>query len=299
MDALPSIENLRCFDAAVRAKTFRAAARMVALSPAALGQRIRQLEEQLGETLFQRTSRSVRLTRAGEALVPAARRCLEDAAACADAVRSDGALAPVELTIGTRLELGMSWLVPAISVLEKRLPHVGINLYFGSGPDLMSRVRAGVLDCAITSSRLPDATLAGQVLHEERYVFVGTPKLLAERPLTRRPQASEHTLLDIDPELPLFRYFRDAPSNRGNLEFGNYRWLGLGAAIKTRVLADAGVAVLPEYMVQRELDRGRLRRLFPNVAPLVDHFRLVHRSDDARERSFSSIAEVLGSLPIR
>ena len=45
---LPSIDSLRCFQAAARLLNFRAAARSVALTPAALGQRIQKLEEQLG-----------------------------------------------------------------------------------------------------------------------------------------------------------------------------------------------------------------------------------------------------------
>ena len=44
----------------------------VALTPAAFGQRIKQLEEQLGTSLFHRTTRSVRLTESGLALLPAA-----------------------------------------------------------------------------------------------------------------------------------------------------------------------------------------------------------------------------------
>jgi len=69
---LPSIESLRCFTAAAKLLNFRAAARSVALTPAAFGQRIKQLEEQLGTSLFHRTTRSVRLTESGLALLPAA-----------------------------------------------------------------------------------------------------------------------------------------------------------------------------------------------------------------------------------
>lgn len=70
--ALPSLDSLRCFAAAARLLNFRAAARTVALTPAALGQRIQKLEEELGAQLFRRTTRSVALTEAGLALLPAA-----------------------------------------------------------------------------------------------------------------------------------------------------------------------------------------------------------------------------------
>ena len=54
---LPSIESLRCFVEAARQLNFRSAARLVGLTPAALGQRIRQLEELWETALFVRTTR--------------------------------------------------------------------------------------------------------------------------------------------------------------------------------------------------------------------------------------------------
>src|SRR5688572_4690423 len=144
---LPSIESLRCFDAAARLLRFRAAARAVALTPAALGQRIRQLEDDLGAKLFERTTRSVRLTAAGLALVPHARACLDAAAACGRAARGEVGPAPVEIVMGTRHELGLSWLTPNLKTLLAAHPTVTVHLYFGSGPDLLLRVRTLEIDC--------------------------------------------------------------------------------------------------------------------------------------------------------
>src|SRR6185295_16400638 len=80
--ALPSIENLRCFLAAARLLSFRKASRSCSLTPAAFGQRIKHLEDELGVPLFQRTTRSVTLTEPGIALVPLAERVLAAAEEC-------------------------------------------------------------------------------------------------------------------------------------------------------------------------------------------------------------------------
>src|SRR3990172_2802761 len=96
-EQLPPLDALRCFGEAARLLNFRAAARSVALTPAALGQRIRQLEEQLGAQLFPRTPRSVVLTEAGLALVPYAQRALAAAADCVRAGRGEVGPAPLEL----------------------------------------------------------------------------------------------------------------------------------------------------------------------------------------------------------
>lgn len=298
MDTLPSVDNLLCFDAAARTLNFRAAARAVALTPAAFGQRIKQLESQLGVRLFERTTRSVRLTAAGLALMPSARTVLDDLRRCSRVVRGEEAPPRVEITLGTRFELGLSWVLPALETLEHAHPHVHLHLYFGSGLDLLRRLRAFEIDCAITSTRVVDPAFDAIALHEERYVFVGASRHLDRVPLTRTAHGERHTLLDIGPELALFRYAKDAPGFPEGLRFAAHRWLGIGAAIRHVVLAGGGVAVLPLYMVEDDLKKGRMRRIFPKLLLLHDSFRLLHRRDDPRVGEFEAMAGTLRTRPI-
>lgn len=296
--APPSIENLRCFEAAARLLNFRAAARAVALTPAAFGQRIRQLEEGLGVRLFERSTRAVRLTERGLALLPAARACLAAAEGCVAAARSEGP-APIEMVLGTRFELGMSWIVPLLDRIAADHPHVTLDLFFGSGPELLARLRGLTLDAVITSARVRGAAFEALNLHRESYVFVGAPGLLARRPLARAEDAGGHTLLDVDDELPLFRYFAEAPGAPGPLHFGAVRYLGLGAAVRARALGGHGVAVLPRYLVEEDLAGGRLAVIFPEALLLSDHFRLVFRRGDPRRGAFEGVAGTLRGAPIR
>src|SRR5690606_12726207 len=114
---------------------------------------------------------------------------------------------PFELTIGTRHELGMSWLVPSLTSLETARPERKIHLAFSNGKDLLDRLREREIDAFVASLRLSRADLAYSLLHEERYVLVGAPELLRRTPLRRPRDASAHCLLDIDSSLPLSRYF--------------------------------------------------------------------------------------------
>jgi DNA-binding transcriptional LysR family regulator len=296
--SLPSVESLRCFVAAMHAPTFRAAAREVGLSPAALGQRIKMLEDELSVTLFSRTTRKVTPTEKALALLASAERCLEAAAECARVVRDDGSRPPVELLVGTRDELGRSWLVPELGPLRQKHPWLRVHLYFGAGPDLLARVRAADIDCAITSTRFADPRLDALVLHEERYVLCASPKLLRRAPLAKPKDALAHTLLDAGPDLPLFRYFREA-KGAPDLRFAELLRLGAIGPIKHEVLRGAGVAVLPLYFVAPELRSKRLVRLFPKVEPLVDFFRLVHRKADPRQSVFETLASELRAAPLR
>ena len=295
---LPPIESLRCFVSAAKLLSFRSAARAVALTPAAFGQRIKQLEEQLGVVLFQRTTRSVQLTAAGLAILPSAEKTLLYAAECA---RAGGEPRPgsMDIVLGTRHELGLSWILPQLDTLTREQPQLQIHLYFGSGSDLLLRVRTMEIDCAITSTRFTDPKLESIRLHREDYVFVGAKKLLRATPLTRVEHAPAHTLIDIDADLALFRYWRDAPSGHDRLTFGRIVRFGTIEAIRQRVAAGVGVAVLPAYLVRRELRSGAFVKVFPSVVPTHDYFRLVFRVDDPRRVVYEAFARTMTKVPLR
>jgi LysR family transcriptional regulator, glycine cleavage system transcriptional activator len=292
------LESLRCFVHAAAQLSFRVAAKACSLSPAAFGDRIRRLEDELGAPLFERTTRKVTLTQAGERLLPQARRCLEDAERCRASV-SSVELMPYELLLGTRFELGLSWVVPALAQLEKKHPERRLHLYFGDTADLLPRVLKGELSCMITSARLTTPGLSFARLHEEEYVAVATPGLMKQKPFATPSDAAQHKLLDLHADLPLFRYFLDARSGREVWQFGDVQYLGVIAAVRARVLEGAGIAVLPLYFVRQDLEKKQLVRLMPKTKLPSDWFRLVWRTGHARETELRQIASELSELPLR
>jgi LysR family transcriptional regulator, glycine cleavage system transcriptional activator len=299
MPQLPSLDSLRCFVEAARFLNFRAAARAVSLTPAALGQRIKQLEGELEVRLFHRTTRSVVLTEAGLRLVPYAQKTITLASECTRLASGELAAAPVDITVGTRHELGMSWLVPMLPALMAAQEGLTIHLYVGSGADLVLRVRTLEIDCAVTSTRLTDPKLDSVRLHEESYSMVGAAKLLRDKPLRRAADAKDHTLLDTEGGMPLFRYWRDAPGGVDSMAFGRVRKMGAIAPIRELALRGEGVAVLPAYFVAKDLAKGALVRVMPKVVPLSDHFRLVFRADDPRRSLYERLAETMRENELR
>jgi DNA-binding transcriptional LysR family regulator len=132
----PTIDSLLAFAEVARWLSFRAAARALPLTPTALGQRVRQLEERVGRPLFQRTTRRVSLTEAGLALVPAEEAAIAAADGCLRAARGETGPPPQDLVLGTRHELGMSWILPMLPLLAARAPraHAPRLLRLGPGP---------------------------------------------------------------------------------------------------------------------------------------------------------------------
>jgi DNA-binding transcriptional LysR family regulator len=292
------LESLRCFVAAVEQKSFRSAAQACALSPAAFGDRMRRLEEELGSLLFTRTTRRLTLTAAAERLLPQAQRALEEAERCR-AVVHDQTHVPFELKIGTRFELGLSFIVPALKQLQRARPERRLHVYFGDTPDLLPRVLRGELSCMITSARLVSPGLSLARLHEEHYALVGKSSLVEKSKLSEPGDARRHVLLDLHEDLPLFRYFLDARPAKEVWQFGELCYLGTIAALRARALEGAGVCVLPLYFVKDDLAAGRLVRLMPKTKLPSDWFRLVWRAGHQHEPELQQLAGELSELPLR
>ena len=74
---IPGLQSLKAFDASARHLNFTRAAQELHVTPAAVSHQIKELEEALGVSLFQRTSRHMQLTRQGQILKPAISDALE------------------------------------------------------------------------------------------------------------------------------------------------------------------------------------------------------------------------------
>jgi DNA-binding transcriptional LysR family regulator len=291
---LPSLDNLRCFLAAAEHLNFRRASRQVALTPAAFGQRIRQLEDCLEVKLFERTTRSVRLTAEGDALIPAAREAVRAAQKCASAVLNVEER-PLRLTLGTRFELGMSWIVPMVVELNELRPLWTLELYFGSGTDLLERLRSGVIDAVVTSAPVARSEWHQEVLHAETYVFCATPTYLEAHPFRGAEDAGAHSLLDINHTQPLSRYVLSVGPP---MTFRNVRACGTAGAVCALVEEGLGVAVVPEYMVRAELNSGQLIPLLPEVELLRDAFRMLWREGSPDAEALTQLAQHFRSRPL-
>lgn len=291
---LPPVESLRCFLAVAEHLSFRRAAAELALTPGAVSQRIRQLESIVDAQLFDRSSRHVQLTGEGRELLPRARAALDAVRGCL--VTDETTTRPLRFSVGTRFELGLSWLVPAVLALREDRPHWTVDLVFGSGAEILDRLEAGTVDAIVTSAPIANERWTARALHEETYVVVASRSRLSEHPIETAADAAKHPLLDLDRSLPLARY---AQSVSPELTFREVRCCGTGAAVLAMVRAGVGVAVLPEYMVRTDLERGALERLFPRLELLRDTFRLLYRTGAPLGPVFDELAAFLCSRPLQ
>lgn len=122
---LPSLNGLRVFEVAARRQGFTRAAAELGLTQGAVSYQIRQLEEDLGFTLFRREHRSVTLTEAGRRLLPVLQRGFEEIAATVDALRAEET---GQITIAVSTYFASRWLLPRMARFMGEHPEIGIRL---------------------------------------------------------------------------------------------------------------------------------------------------------------------------
>jgi DNA-binding transcriptional LysR family regulator len=188
--------------AAAEEETFTAAAARVHVAQPAISQQIAQLERELGERLFDRSERRVRLTPAGEAFLPHARAALEAASAGRDVVESLRGELTGRLTIGT-IPSPPPWLLGQLADFRRRYPKVRLTLRTDDPEPLAAGVATGALDGAVigvAAARLPAGpagqrlrpVLASQTIATEPLV-VAVP---ADHDLARAAETSVRRLRD-------------------------------------------------------------------------------------------------------
>ncbi|MEU7580984.1 LysR family transcriptional regulator [Streptomyces sp. NPDC041068] len=189
------LQQMRYVLAVADTASFTRAAARCHVVQSALSHQVARLEKELGARLFERTSRRVRLTAAGEAFLPAARQALE----AAERARAEVAAAAGE--IRGKLVVGAIPTVTAVDLpgvlggYRLRYPQVRISLRAGSSERLVEQVRDGGLDAALIG--VPPGFRAQGVRDQElaqgRHVAVVAPghPLAAEREVDIRLLADE------------------------------------------------------------------------------------------------------------
>jgi LysR family glycine cleavage system transcriptional activator len=169
--SLLPLNALRVFDAAARTLSFARAADDLAVTPAAVGQQIRALEETLGVILFRRTPRGLELTPEAEAAMPSLRAGFAGLEEAVQALQAGQAT--TRLTLAVARGVLKHWLSPRLGAWIAAHPEASVRILPLDGPVDFS---AANLDLALSFGPPPDAEgVFGRKLAEEALVPVGKP----------------------------------------------------------------------------------------------------------------------------
>jgi DNA-binding transcriptional LysR family regulator len=171
------LRQVEHFLAVVEHGSFTAAARATRIVQSALSTSIRNLERELGTALFERTTRRVTVSEAGQAFLPRARRVVAESTAAVEAVRAVAGLHRGRVAIGMIQWLGPVDLPAELSRFHRRYPEIQINVLNAPVSELLDRLRNGTLDLAYLAmdGPLPD-DLAGRPVFDEDLLLIMPPE---------------------------------------------------------------------------------------------------------------------------
>jgi len=151
--------HLRCFVAVADELSFARAAARVNLEPSPLSRRVRALEAELGERLFDRSNRAVRLTPAGARMLPEVREILDRVDRLAATAKRARRAAPIRVGLAPGVHpLAREWL---LATLDDAVPGATAQLDVGGSTALLERVRSGALEAAFVHDRPSASAIDG------------------------------------------------------------------------------------------------------------------------------------------
>ena len=247
--------------------SYTAAAARLGVSKAAVSQRVAELERAAKVTLVQRTTRSVRLTEAGQRLVDDTRASFEQIAQSFEQVRDLAEQPSGLLRVTAPVALARQQLMPLLTEFLRLHPQVRIEL------DMADRLRSLAtegFDLAIRhTERAPDTHVAW-TLCDTTSVLVATEAYLRRAGAPAAPaDLQQHNCLHYprSQDIPVWSFTpahatvgRETVSVpvRGSLSANN------SEALREAALAGAGVALLPDFSAQEALRKGQLVQVLPD-----------------------------------
>lgn len=268
--ALPLLDTdvLRTFVAIAESGSFTRAAKQVFRTPSALSMQIKRLEETLGQPLFVREARHVRLTPEGEILLGYGRRLLklnEEAVTHFLAPSLEGTV-----HFGTPDDVGSRILPRVLAQFARSHPAVQVDVVVGRSIDMLERLDAGELDLAlVTAGNEGLGSARGEIVHSESLAWAcldgGVAQERAPLPLALANQGCAWRAMALS------ALDRDGVAYR--VAYTSENCAGQEAAL----LADLAVAPLPLSMI-----RAPLRKLTQDDGlPIIGDYRilLVHAAN--------------------
>jgi DNA-binding transcriptional LysR family regulator len=253
------------------AGSFTAAAQRLGLSKAAMSQRVTELERAAGVPLVHRTTRSVRLTEAGERLVEATREAFaqieQGFAGVQDLVGEPHGV----LRVSAPVALGRQQIVPRLAGFLRAYPQVRVELELSDR--LVAMAQEGV-DVALRHTAAPPDTHVAWPLCATRSWLVASRAYLRRAGMPTLPAelAAHDCLHYLRPgETPTWTFERDAepiPRSRASVAVRGVFAANNSEALREAAVAGLGIALLPDFSAQTALQSGKLQLVLPDWRPV-------------------------------
>lgn len=291
MNRLPPLKSLQAFEAAGRHLSFTLAAQELSVTPGAVSQQIRLLEEYLEVKLFKRMNRQIVLTDAGQLFLPSISEGFARIAEAVETVRQQRSEGP--LTITSAPSFVSKWLIPRLG--DFKSAHPGIDVRIDTSDRLVDFVHEDI-DVGIRFGDGEYPELDTVYLFSFDLIPVCSPDLLRRGGgLGRVSDLKNYTLLhsnydELDPGWPDWAmWLKVVGADDVDPSHGIY--IRQSDLLFQAALDGQGVALLANVMAEPEIAAGRLVQPFSTRLPVKLNYHLVTTPLKARVPKVAAFRE--------
>ena len=255
MAKLPDFEALAVFAKVVELRSFAAAAGELALSKATVSKAVGRLEERLGARLFNRTSRRLALTDAGQRLSERAARLLADGEAAESEALAQSAAPRGHVRLAVPMTFGVKAVAPLLPEFLEEYPEVTIDLHLS---DATVDLIGDGFDAGLRIARLPDSSLiARRLCAMPRYTVAAASYLKRHGRPTHPMQLAQHRCFGYAYlSTPHVWHYTNAAGEQASVRPAGPLRVNNGEALMPALLAGLGIADLPEFIVGEAVAAG-------------------------------------------
>jgi DNA-binding transcriptional LysR family regulator len=241
----------------VELRSFAAASTELALSKATVSKAVSRLEERLGARLFNRTSRRLALTDAGQKLSERAARLLAEGEAVENEALAQSVTPRGLVRLAVPMSFGMKAVAPLLPEFLKAFPEVSIDLHLSDATvDLIGEG----FDAGLRIARLPDSSLIARRLCAMPRYTVAAPSYLKRygRP-THPMQLADHKCFGYAYlSTPNVWHYTNAAGEQASVRPGGPLRVNNGEALVPALVAGLGIADLPDFIIGETIASGEV-----------------------------------------
>lgn len=249
MAKLPDFEAMAIFAKVVEMRSFAAAAKELAMSKATVSKAVTRLEERLGARLFNRTSRQLALTDAGQKLSARAAQLLMDGEAVENEALAQSATPRGLVRLAVPMTFGTKVIAPLLPEFLAAYPEVSVDVHLS---DAMIDLIGDGFDLGVRIASLPDSSLVARRLCPMTRYMVAAPSYLKKHGRPTHPMhLARHKCLGYTYLTTQNTWhFTNAKGEQVSVRPGGPLRVNNGEALLPAVIAGIGIADLPDFIIE-------------------------------------------------
>jgi DNA-binding transcriptional LysR family regulator len=264
-----TVRGMMALVAIAECSSFAAAAKELGLTASAVSKLVSRMEERLKARLVHRTTRRVQLTEIGLLYCERARRVLEELDASERELQHLDPEPKGTLRITAPVVLGHLRVLPVVLAFQRQYPRV--RVLFDMTDAVVDLIQERI-DVAVRTAPQPPETMVARKLDDDVRHLCASPAYLSQRGVPKTPaELARHDCLPcrVNGQAMPWRFRSTSPdSTRSWLAVDGRLQLSNALSIREAALAGLGIAELPRYLVDNDIEEGRLVRVleaFPRV----------------------------------